>query len=149
MAFENFINKPTNEHELFMQLANEVKNNFITHHKQYYYFHISDVDGQKSQIDYVQDLRKLEDHIHYVYIERDKQACILLRSDENSISMLLYGERDSGHLKITPKEVVELGNRAKSTLPARRRSKMTAIEIRQAFGFMEDSLHDFRRKKAS
>ncbi len=149
MEFKTLMFKPSNEHELFMKVAEEIHKNYSTFHRQHRYIHLKDCGEQKSLIDEVQDFTKVGDPQHYTYVERANQACILIRSDKDSIAMLLYGEYQSGQLKITVDEVKNLWGPHKSSLPGARRSKLTPMQTREAFGLIGNELKKSRGNKVS
>ncbi len=149
MEFDDYFHKPTNEFELFVSIANRIQKNFLALHGRWFYIHLNKENKETSSIDEVQDLLKTQDPWRYTYIERDRQACILVRSDKDSVAMLLYGEFQSGHIKVTPEKVNILGGPGKSTLPGYRRSKLTAIQRMQAFGHIKEELKTSRGNKVS
>ncbi|MEQ1664705.1 MAG: hypothetical protein ABL927_04950 [Bdellovibrionales bacterium] len=150
MNFDKFLNIPSNEFELFMKLAQNALMSFKEFHGQNFYIHLKDCgDGKHSLIDETRAFTDLYKFGHYAYIDRDREACIFFRSDKNSIAMLLYGERDSGELIINESGITVLYGPNKSTLPGARRCKLTALEMMEAFGQIEQSLQKTKRHKVS
>ncbi len=144
MPFKEFMNLPSNEFELFILIANEVQENYSLYHWRDYYLHLTDSGNRQSLIDEVHELSAMDDPWHFTYIERDRHACILLRSDEESITMLLCGEYEEAYVKVTTKQVFFLDGPARSTLPSMRTVPLTAMQIMEAFGLVPGSSHAFR-----
>jgi hypothetical protein len=149
MAFEKFLNIASNEYKIFTELSHEIANNFANYHGQNYYFHISKAGENISVIDEVKQFTDLYEFGEYLYIMRDREGCIIMRSDPNSIGLLLNGEFDFAEHTIKPDNIIIAYELTESTLPISRNCKMTSIEIMQAFGLINESLNKVKGQIAS
>jgi hypothetical protein len=150
MNFDKFLNIPSNEFELFCAIAEEIRLNYSKYHGPYYYLHIKGCgDGLNSIIDEVKNDNEVADFWNYTYIERDRQGCILIRSDKNSISLLLHGEYHFSEVRVTPNNLTIVIPPDRAILPSLRKSKRSAIETMIAFGHISDSLQAVKRNKVS
>jgi hypothetical protein len=146
MALEKFMHKPSDEYELFTKISQEVSENFNYYHGEYFYIHLSKASEQTSVADEIKSSKDSYEIGHHLYVERDKQACILIRSEDNSIGLLLHGEFDWAENVVHSNRIQVLTERQKSILPGIRRSKLSAVERMQAFGLIEESLQESKRK---
>jgi hypothetical protein len=150
MNFDKFMNRPTSELSLFTAIADEICKNYILYHGPYYYLHLKDCgDGLHSMIDEVKNDNEIDDFWNYTYIERDRQGCILIRSDKNSISMLLHGEYYFAEILVTRETYKIVYGPNNALLPVVRDCPLSAVEIMIAFGHIENSLQAEKRKKVS
>jgi hypothetical protein len=147
--FEKFLNTPSNEYELFTKISHEISENYTDFFGQWIYIHLSKAGENISVADEIKSSEDPYEIGHHLYIDRDKQACILIRTDKTTMTMLLYGEFDWAEHMIRPNNVQVLIPRGDTSLPFARACPMTAVEMMQAFGHISDSLQQTKRNKAS
>lgn len=149
MALEEFINlQPQREFALAAQIAQHIHQNFSEFLGNHYYIHLADAGGGSAVIDEVQDLKKVPHAWTFVYVEREKTACIIIRSHENKISMLMCGEYEWADYTVTATGAVLTDGPRKSILPSFRKCTLTPMQRLEAFGFIEQALHESKGNKA-
>ena len=149
MTLNFLINKPMDEYKLFLEVAIEVKDHFQYFFGDTHYIHLVPVNSRMSYIDEIKTFKIPEEAGYYTYVKRDNEACILLRSNERSISMLLCGESDYACAIVTLEKIYITDGPAKSTLSFSRNCGLTSIEKMQAFGVINDSLQELKGNKSS
>ncbi|MCB0350816.1 MAG: hypothetical protein KDD38_06510 [Bdellovibrionales bacterium] len=147
MEFKEFYKKPSTEFDLTAQIAHHVQQNFNKFIGEYYYMHLGQLTSGKAQIDEVQDLKRVDDAWSFVYVEREHTACILVRSNEKSITILLCGEKEWAEYSVTEGMAALVDGPIVSPLPGFRTCPLTAMQRLEAFGFIADSLQETKNKK--
>jgi hypothetical protein len=145
MAFEELMFKHQNEYDLLMHLSEVVKANFSTYHGQNFYIHLGGSENQLSMIDEVKQFTDQYDLGDYLYVERDHEACIVVKSNLDSVGMLLNGRYVFAEHIITENKIELVGTRGGSILPPPGVEVMSSVEMMQAFGMIEDSLQKSKR----
>ena len=146
MALEEFMNKPGREFALMSQIADYLSKNFRQYLGEYYYIHLRDMGAGQSMIDEVQNLKRVSNPWHFVNIDREHTAYILIRSYDEHIMLLMCGENEWAEFTITEKEAKLVDGPRLSSLPDFRKCPMTPYELMDAFGFIGESLQETKRK---
>jgi hypothetical protein len=149
MALEIFLNKPADEYKLFNLVSQEISNNFSFYYGQKIYLHISKADNHQSAIDEIKIFAEYQEFGEYLYIEREKEGCILIKPDNDSIRMMLDGEFYFTEVRIKMDDIKITFEKSCSRLPSARKSNMSTIEVMQAFGHIKESLLQAKGNKAS
>jgi hypothetical protein len=149
MAFDEFMHKPLNEYDLFTKLSKHISENFGALHGKHFYFHLSVAGDHNSMIDEVMQFADLYEFGQHLYVDRDYEACIVMRSDQNSIGLLLMGEFEFAEHKVENSHVAVAFERQESNLPSRRLSGFSSVDVMKAFGQIKESLQESKRNIAS
>jgi hypothetical protein len=149
MGLNDFMYLPIDELDLLNNISHEISTNYDFYHGQNIYFHLIDAGDKKSIVDDIKYFTDLYDFGDYLHIEKRNHACVIMRSDPDSIALFMVGEHTTAGTLVTKNNYIFDYLPHTSCLPARRRSKLTIEQVMMAFGYIEDSLKKTRGHKAN
>jgi hypothetical protein len=148
MAFESFLNKPYDEFQLLLQIAEEVKNDYQQHRDMNHYLHLIKAGDKTSMINKIKLFGPGDNPWIHVYVDNDKNAGILFGYKESCIIILLNGEHVYAEVSVTADAVTIIDGPGSPLVPEHRESNMTMLDIMAAFGDINSALEEYHRYKA-
>jgi hypothetical protein len=150
MVFEDLINQPHDEFELFMMVCKIIQRNFSHYEGNYYVLHLESHNDRKMALKRIATFDNESEVGNYYFDSYAAEPCICTRNDGDSIALMLIGQYYTAFYNVTSDRIIEESKGNYSKIPSKKElyKKMSAQQVRAAFADIGGQLKRSGRKKA-